>query len=241
MRRTLALSLGSIQMLEWLRVWQPAPGADRPPPSHAASQAITEVHVSQQAPALGGALGQLLEPLLGKPEVRIRAADEGVGAARRGAAVRCIVAPLQRAWLARCEAEPQRLSSRFGRPVAALKQSGDRGRSRRRHRRIVRPGGGCRGRRLLRPGAQGTDARLPAERLGRHGRAARRAPGVAYERFTRHGPVALLPLRNRRAALVWCVDRNEDPVAGLDDRQRRAGARYPVRSRGRGASPRSRR
>ncbi len=32
--------------------------------------------------------------------------------------------------------------------------------------------------------------------------------------------MALLPLRNRRAALVWCVDRDDDPVAGLDNRQR---------------------
>ena len=44
--------------------------------------------------------------------------------------------------------------------------------------------------------------------------------GTAYERFTRHGPAALLPLRDGRAGLVWCVDSSDDPVQSLDDRQR---------------------
>jgi 2-octaprenyl-6-methoxyphenol hydroxylase len=43
---------------------------------------------------------------------------------------------------------------------------------------------------------------------------------TAYERFTRHGPAALLPLRDGRAGLVWCVPSDDDPVAGLDDVQR---------------------
>jgi 2-octaprenyl-6-methoxyphenol hydroxylase len=53
-------------------------------------------------------------------------------------------------------------------------------------------------------------------------------PALAVERFTRHGPLALLPLRAKngdgaqRAALVWCVDSRDDPVRGLDDTQRRA-------------------
>ncbi|WP_422563525.1 FAD-dependent monooxygenase [Ideonella sp.] len=59
--------------------------------------------------------------------------------------------------------------------------------------------------------------------------------GSAFERFTRHGPVALLPLLplrrpeaaadapagTRSAALVWCVPSTDDPVAGLSDAQRR--------------------
>jgi 2-octaprenyl-6-methoxyphenol hydroxylase len=44
--------------------------------------------------------------------------------------------------------------------------------------------------------------------------------GIAFERFTRHGPVALLPLRDGRAALVWCVASADDPVRELDDAQR---------------------
>ena len=50
------------------------------------------------------------------------------------------------------------------------------------------------------------------------------------ERFTRDGPLALLPLpalpgadpKTSRAALVWCVDSADDPVAPLTDSQRLA-------------------
>ncbi len=42
--------------------------------------------------------------------------------------------------------------------------------------------------------------------------------GLAYERFTDSGPVALLPLGDRRAGLVLCVDADDAPrVAALDD------------------------
>jgi 2-octaprenyl-6-methoxyphenol hydroxylase len=51
--------------------------------------------------------------------------------------------------------------------------------------------------------------------------------GVAFERFTPSGPAALLPLPGaprgpavRRAALVWCVQQGDDPVAALNDTQR---------------------
>jgi 2-octaprenyl-6-methoxyphenol hydroxylase len=49
--------------------------------------------------------------------------------------------------------------------------------------------------------------------------------GTAYERFTPHGPAALLPLPPAadgalRAALVWCVQSSDDPVRELDDTQR---------------------
>lgn len=50
-------------------------------------------------------------------------------------------------------------------------------------------------------------------------------PGLAVERFTRQGPLALLPLApgadgQARAALVWCVTSDDDPVAALDTAQR---------------------
>jgi 2-octaprenyl-6-methoxyphenol hydroxylase len=55
-------------------------------------------------------------------------------------------------------------------------------------------------------------------------------PGRAIERFTRHGPVALLPLPalpgqapgTQRAALVWCVPADDDPVVELSEAQRMA-------------------
>jgi len=52
-------------------------------------------------------------------------------------------------------------------------------------------------------------------------------PGMAFERFTRHGPAALLPLRPgadgvARAALVWCVASDDDPVRELNEAQRLA-------------------
>ena len=43
---------------------------------------------------------------------------------------------------------------------------------------------------------------------------------MAYERFTRHGPAALLPLRSGQAGLVWCVPSDADPVRELDAGQR---------------------
>src|SRR4249920_1464762 len=82
--RTLALSLGSVQLLERLGAWRPE-----------LAQPILEVHVSQQPPSM--------LPLLGYGS---------------------IVAPLQQVWMAAVAAEPDRLHSRFGQPVAALKNMG---------------------------------------------------------------------------------------------------------------------
>jgi len=52
------------------------------------------------------------------------------------------------------------------------------------------------------------------------GAADQRARGVAFERFTRHGPAALLPLKSGGAGLVWCVPSDDDPVRELNDAQR---------------------
>jgi len=140
-----------------------------------------------------------------------------------------IVAPLQRAWLAACEREPQRLLSRFGQPVQGLKPLDDgveidAGIAERFDLAVVAEGG--------------VFSQLPRERLGRvreplhhdyHQTAwvgtvtlANARPGVAYERFTRHGPAALLPLKNGQASLVWCVPGHDDPVEPLTDAQRLA-------------------
>jgi 2-octaprenyl-6-methoxyphenol hydroxylase len=209
--RTLALSLGSVQQLKWLGVWQDGPAQ--------AAQAITEVHVSQQAPSLGALPGRW-PAWLAEPEVRIRAADEGVD--QLGAVLRYgqVVAPLQRAWLARCAAEPQRLGARFGTPVAALKPVGD----------AVEVDAGIVDRYPLAVVAEGGVFSEQARKAVTHDyrqtawvgtvQVPQARPGVAYERFTRQGPAALLPLPGGQAALVWCVSSDDDPVAPLDEAQR---------------------
>ena len=104
--RTLALSLGSVQLLERLGAWRA---------EHA--QPILEVHVSQQAPSMPA----LWSGLFGEPCLRIRAIDEAVPLLGAVLSYGAIVAPLQQAWMAAQAAEPKRLHSRFGEPVAALK------------------------------------------------------------------------------------------------------------------------
>ena len=100
--RTLALSLGSVQFLRRLGAW-PA----------AAAEPILQVHVSQAPPTLS--------TLFGEPAVRLRALDLGVPCLGAVLPYGALVAPLQRAWEAEAAAEPDRLRSRFGTPVAAIK------------------------------------------------------------------------------------------------------------------------
>jgi 2-octaprenyl-6-methoxyphenol hydroxylase len=203
--RTLALALGSVQFLQRLNAW---PGA--------MAQAITQVHVSQAPPSFGQA------------QVLINAADLGVPQLGAVLAYGALVAPLQQAWLAAVAAEPQRLASRFGTPVAAIK---------------ALPGGGAEVDAGI---AEAFDLAVVAEG-GVFADQARKSisrdygqtawvgtvtlqgatPGMAFERFTRQGPAALLPLRpdaagQLRAALVWCVNSADDPVRDLSDVQRLA-------------------
>ncbi len=220
--RTLALSLGSVQLLQRLGAWRP----DQ-------AQPIAEVHVSQQAPSL---LGNFLPfaARLAAPELTIRAVDEDVPMLGAVMAYGAIVAPLQEVWLAAERREPARLASRFDTPVTALKpvDSGgvevDAGIAERFDLAVIAEGG------VFTPTAQtGLVARSRSAPLRHDYRqtawvgsatfepgTARGANGVAYERFTRHGPAALLPRRDGSAALVWCVDSADDPVRDLDDAQR---------------------
>jgi 2-octaprenyl-6-methoxyphenol hydroxylase len=213
--RTLALSLGSVQLLQRLGAWE----AER-------AQAITEVHVSQQAPSLGGVLADTL----GEPEVRISAAEEGVPLLGAVLSYGAIVAPLQAAWLAACEHDPARLQACFGATVRALKPlpdavEVDAGVVDVFDLVVVAEGG------IYTSEASATVARAARPPLrhdyGQHAwvgtvQLAQARPGVAYERFTRHGPAALLPLQDGRAALVWCVNAEDDPVLELSDTQRLA-------------------
>lgn len=213
--RTLALSLGSVQLLQRLGAWQAG-----------AAQPIVEVHVSQQPPTLGGVWAQWL----GEPEVCIRAADERVEMLGAVLPYGGIVAPLQQAWLDACEAEPLRLSARFDRPVTALEpvDAGvelDAGIAEVFDLAVIAEGGvfAAQPRASVAPQAR-APLRHDYGQTAWVGTVCLAAPlgGVAIERFTRHGPAALLPLRDGRASLVWCVDGRDDPVLGLDDTQRLA-------------------
>ena len=206
--RTLALSLGSVQLLERLGAWRPE-----------LAQPILEVHVSQQPPAMLPLLGDVF----GEPELRIRAIDEAVPLLGAVLSYGSIVAPLQQVWMAAEAAEPNRLHSRFGQPVAALKNVAggveiDAGIVDRYDLAIVAEGGvfADQARKALTHDYQQT-AWVGTVQFEA---ADDRARGVAFERFTRHGPAALLPLKSGGAGLVWCVPSDDDPVRELNDAQR---------------------
>jgi 2-octaprenyl-6-methoxyphenol hydroxylase len=210
--RILALSLGSVQELQRLGAWRAV---------EARAEPIQAVHVSQQQPALLG-------PWLaggGEPTVLIHAQDQGVPQLGAVVSYGAMVAPLQAAWLQRCAAEPARCSMRFGTRVTALKpvERGvevDAAVAERFHLVVVAEGGvfADQARKGLAHDYRQT-AWVGTVTLegGRR--------GTAYERFTPQGPAALLPLRPTddgllRAALVWCVRSDDDPVRELDDAQR---------------------
>nr|WP_316641593.1 FAD-dependent monooxygenase [uncultured Roseateles sp.] len=208
--RTLALSLGSVQLLQRLGAW-PA----------AQAQAIREVQVSQAPPTPRRLLG--LE--LGEPEVRITAMEQAVPQLGAVLSYGQVLAPLQQAWLALQAQQPQRLVNRFGEPVRGLKATAggvevDAGIAEPFDLAVVAEGGvfAEQARKAITHDYQqtawvGTVTLAPGS-----------PEGVAYERFTRQGPLALLPLKpldgQPRAALVWCVDARDDDVAGLSDAQR---------------------
>jgi 2-octaprenyl-6-methoxyphenol hydroxylase len=211
--RTLALSLGSVQLLRRLKAWP-----------ESAAQPITAVHVSQAPPS-----GTLWPGAA--PEVRLSASDERVEMLGAVLTYGALVAPLQRLWQQQCSAEPARLSSRFGTPVTGLKDTAhfvevDAGIVEAFDLAVVAEGG--------------VFAEQARKALTRdYGQTAWVGPvtldggeqGLAIERFTGNGPLALLPLPAlavspsaasdaRRAALVWCVPSGDDPVEPLTDAQR---------------------
>ena len=223
--RTLALSQGSVLALQRLGVW--AAMAERAEP-------IQAVHVSQQQPGLLDLFGRAPAP-----ELLIRARDEGV--AQLGAVIPygALAAPMRSAWLAACAREPQRLSVRWGSPVSGVRTvpggveidvgDGADGALVEPHHLAVIAEGGVFAEQARKAVARDYHQTAWVGTVGLEGGEA----GVAYERFTPQGPVALLPLPGttpsgdgrtlrRRAALVWCVDQRDDPVAELNDAQRLA-------------------
>ena len=209
--RTLALSLGSVQMLQRLGGWP----ADLAAP-------ILQVHVSQQPPSLALPFG-------GATEAEVLLSANALGVPQLGAVLRygALVRALQSAWEAAVDSQPARLRSRFGTPVSAVKDQAsgvevDAGIAECFDLAVVAEGG-----------VFGEHARKPLA----HDYAqtawvgtvqlAGASPGRAWERFTRQGPAALLPLQadetgHAQAALVWCVDSRDDPVRELNDHQRLA-------------------
>lgn len=220
--RTLALSLGSVQLLERLGAWRP----DN-------AQPITEVHVSQQAPSLLAAFSARFS----EPELTIRAIDEAVPMLGAVLSYGAIVAPLQEVWLDAERRAPKRLVSRFGSNVEALKNVAggvevDSGIAERFDLAVVAEGGvfATAAKQVLVAGERWPALRHDYGQTAWVGTASfapfvsdasmSRKEGVAYERFTRHGPAALLPLQDGRAGLVWCVASDDDPVRELDPAQR---------------------
>ncbi len=206
--RTLALSLGSVQMLQRLSAW----------PAEAA-EPILQVHVSQQPPTLSTPWGP--------PELLLTQASLKVPLLGAVLSYGALVTALQAAWLREEAAQPRRLRSRFGTPVSALKPlpggvEVDAGVAESFDLAVVAEGGVF-GEQVRKPLSRdyGQTAWVGTVQLqgGTRGR--------AFERFTREGPAALLPLHpapdgSLRAALVWCVNTAQDPVHALDDKQRLA-------------------
>jgi len=213
--RALALALGSVQLLERLGAWD----ARR-------AEAIREVWVSQQSAAAVGTAW------LGGAGVHLSAAELGLPMLGAVLPYGALVAPMQHAWEAVAAAEPRRLHSRFGAPVSALKDvpggvEVDAAVVDRFDLAVVAEGG-----------VFGADMRADVKHdYGQNAwvgsvTLSGGKPGLAIERFTRHGPVALLPLpaasgggaepQSQRAALVWCVANQDDPVRDLDNHQRLA-------------------
>ena len=222
--RTLALALGSVLALQKLGAW-PA----------AQAQPITEVLVSQAPPTLS--------PAWGGGAVRLRASDEAVPMLGAVLSYGALVACLQQAWQAAQGREPQRLRSRFGQAVVDVRNLAAN----------ADPKGAPGGQVQVDAGiVEGFDLAVVAEGSVFADRArkavshdyhqtawvgsvtlAGATPGLAVERFTRDGPLALLPLPPlqqgggqagadglARAALVWCVNSDDDPVAPLNQAQR---------------------
>ena len=221
--RTLALSLGSVQFLSQLGVWSGIETTGK-------VAAIHEVHVSQQQPTV-------LWPGREQPRVGITSREQGVAQLGAVLSYGTLVAPMQAAWQAAVAAEPSRLSMRFGTPVNGLKPVGggvevDADIADVFDLAVVAEGGVFADQPALRwPDGLSRDYEQTAwvgQVLLEPGSPA----GVAYERFTPAGPAALLPLPDgpvvadgpvgRRAALVWCVQRADDPVQALDPEQRLA-------------------
>jgi len=222
--RTLALAQGTVQELSRIGVWDAIERSGRQAP-------IRAVHVSQQQPTV-------LWPGAEQPEVRMSAAEQGVPQLGAVVSYGTLVAPLQAAWAQAVAQDEHRLAMRFGTPVKGLKPVADGvevdADIAECHDIVVVAEGGVFAHqpKLTWPQGLSHDYEQTAwvGQVLLEGSGAEADEGTAYERFTPSGPAALLPLppgpvvaggaSGRRAALVWCVQANDDPVRDLDEAQR---------------------
>ena len=202
--RTLALSLGSVQALQRLGAWP----AD-------AAQPIEAVHVSQAPPSWGA-----------DAAVRLSAADQGVSLLGAVVAYGPLVSTLQNIWLRAVEQAPHRLTNRFGAPVAALKAVArgvevDAGTVETHDLAVIAEGGvfATQSRKAL---SHDYGQRAWVGTVVREGT----GPGTAFERFTRQGPLALLPLaRSCAAARLFTTGQGaHETLGGPTDRQEEPGS-----------------
>ncbi|MBB5202877.1 2-octaprenyl-6-methoxyphenol hydroxylase [Inhella inkyongensis] len=196
--RTLALNLGSIQHLSRLQAWEAV-----------RAEAILEVSVSQSEP--------------GRTDLRLRASELRQPLLGAVLGYADVLAPLAGAWLAleaaQLPAQTRRLRSAGGQKVAGHKMLAD-GRIEldagvaEAFDLVVQAEGGLFAEQAGKPWRReyAQTAWVGQIRLG-----ADWPRGLAVERFTRDGPLAVLPLpddaRGRRAALVWCTSPDEPAEA----------------------------
>jgi len=190
--RTLALSLGSIQWLRRLGQW-PA----------ALAEPMTEVSVSQVAP--------------GRADVRLRAQELGVELLGAVLSYGDLVQAQQQAWLQQAEREPQRLYTRGSTKVLGLKPLADGAVEldtgvAERFDLVLQAEGGVFSEQSSKPWHRDY---AQSAWVGTVQLQADWPRGLAVERFTRDGPLAVLPLPDRegvrRAAIVWCLPPDDEP------------------------------
>jgi 2-octaprenyl-6-methoxyphenol hydroxylase len=218
--RTLALSWGSVQMLQRLNAWAPD-----------AAEPIWDVRVSQQSTA------QFLGACLPKPEVHITAKQQKQPMLGAVMHYGTLLQALQQQWLLQARAA-DRLHSQFGaqvvgitpRPLGIELQTQIQSAS----QAVAHEHTALYDLVLVAEGNLQKQAVAHApksqHRFSSHTYAqtawlgsvdmANAPRGVAFERFTLNGPAALLPLGDQQNALVWCVPSKAGPVQALNDAAR---------------------
>ncbi len=193
--RSLALSLASIRVFESLELWPALAPHARP---------ITTVHVSE-----AGRFGQLR---LTAREMGVAALGQVVPAAELLAAIEtaAVAAGVERLRPAEVSA-----ATLDGEGLRAIEIAGDARRSVPSAKLLIVANGA--GSRLAASiGIASRERRYGAEALVTTAAVTHPQPGVAFERFTREGTLALLPRRGRNMGVVWTLaETRADEFAAL--------------------------